>query len=125
MDKLLDKEVHQLFKAPSLSTYLSSKTSSTTSNANSPLRPHPHSAAQSHDLAAAAQLQPIVPVMLPHGAASQAALGLVAAVADVNAALGATAGAAAALCERASEMNARIAHAEMMARKSTCALSHK
>ena len=36
MDKLLDKEVHQLFKAPSLSTYLSA---SSTSSRNTTLSP--------------------------------------------------------------------------------------
>ena len=35
MDKLLDKEVHQLYKAPSLSTYLSSSNRATISMATS------------------------------------------------------------------------------------------
>lgn len=35
MDKLLDKEIHQMYKAPSLSTYLSSKSGSHQSTAGS------------------------------------------------------------------------------------------
>lgn len=119
MDKLLDKDVHQRFKAPSLATYLSSKTNNSSSSggashsAHTPQQQRQPQLPAPHDVNA--PLQPIVPaaaaMMLPPGAASQAAMGLAAAVADVNAALGATAGAAAVLYERA-------AHAELMAR--TC-----